>query len=91
LLDNAAGIFYGTTYLVLFAIPFIAMERFATSAPLWLKIASASGFLVTLLYIILTVFPIIEVASWFSFAAKIIAVVFVANGVGATIYTIGRS
>ncbi len=90
LLDNAAGVFYGSTYLVLFAIPIVAMKRFGSVSPLWLKLASASGFLVSVLYIFLTVFPIIEVKSWFSFAAKIIAVVLVANGVGAAIFLAGR-
>ncbi len=90
LLDNAAGVFYGTTYLVLFAIPIIAMTRFGARAPIWLKVASGSGFLVSLLYIILTVFPIIEVKSWLSFASKIIAVVIVANALGAGLYLLGR-
>ncbi len=90
LLDNAAGVFYGTTYLVLFAIPVIAMDRFGVRAPLWLKAASASGFLVTLLYIALTIFPIIEVESWFLFAAKIISAVVIANALGVVIYNVGR-
>ena len=43
--------------------------------PLWLRIAAASGFLVTLLYVVLSIFPIIDVASWWSFAMKISGVV----------------
>ncbi len=86
LLDNAAGVFYATTYLVLFAIPIVAMKRFGTRSPWWLQLASASGFLVTLLFIVLTVFPIVDVVSWFSFAAKIILTVAVANAVGAGLY-----
>src|ERR1700730_9884165 len=40
--DNVAGAFYGLIYLVLFAIPIVAMKRFGANAPLWLKVASAS-------------------------------------------------
>ncbi|HYY99048.1 MAG TPA: APC family permease, partial [Pyrinomonadaceae bacterium] len=71
LLDNAAGIFYATAYMVLFAIPLFAARRIGLRAPLWLKAASVSGFLVSLLYTALTVFPIVEVESTAAFAAKL--------------------
>jgi hypothetical protein len=58
--------------------------------PLWLKAASASGFAVSLIYCVFSVFPIIEVASWQQFAAKIIAVLVVANLIGTGIYIVGR-
>jgi hypothetical protein len=57
---------------------------------MWLRVASASGFAVTLLYSILSVFPIIEVASWRTFALKIITVILVANLIGVGIYFGGR-
>ena len=90
LLDNAGGIFYATTYLALFAIPLIGMKAFGVPAPLWLKIASASGFIVTLIYIGFTVIPIIDVESRFWFAAKIIAVVVIANVVGLVLYVLRK-
>jgi amino acid transporter len=90
LLDNAAGIFYGLTYLVLFAIPLVGFRGAAPKAPLWLRIASASGFGVTLLYVILSIFPIIDVASWLGFAAKISGVVIVLNVVGASLFFAAR-
>jgi len=83
LLDNAAGILYGLTYLVMFAIPLVGLR---TGVPMWLKVASASGFLVTLLYTVLSIFPIIDVASWFNFAVKISSVVVVLNLVGLGLY-----
>src|SRR6202171_4716425 len=70
--DNVAGAFYGLVFLVLFAIPILAMNRFGVKAPLWLKLASASGFLVSVIYTFFTVFPIIDVRSRLAFAAKII-------------------
>jgi amino acid transporter len=90
LLDNAGGVFYAATYLVLFAIPLFGMKAFGVSAPLWLKIACASGFLVTLIYICFTIVPIISVESRALFAIKIIATVVVANAVGVTIYVLGK-
>lgn len=90
LLDNAAGVFYASTYLVLFAIPLIGLKRFGVAAPGWLKVACASGFLVSVVYIGFTIVPIIAVESRLSFAAKIIAVVVIANGLGATIFLGGR-
>lgn len=90
LLDNAAGVFYASTYMVLFAIPLIGMKSFGVRAPLWLKIVSTSGFLVSLFYIGFTVVPIITVESRLLFAAKIILVVLVANTIGALVYVTGR-
>ncbi len=85
LLDNAAGILYAVCYLVMFALPIVGMRKF-DRAPLWLRLAALSGFVVTLLYIVLAVFPIISVTSWVSFAAKIIVVVVGANLIGVAIY-----
>ena len=87
--DNVAGAFYGLIYMVLFAIPILAMKRFGANAPLWLKVASASGFLVSVVYTFFTVFPIIDVRSRMAFAAKIIAVVVLANAIGAAIFLAG--
>lgn len=90
LLDNAASVFYASTYMVLFAIPLIGMKAFGKRAPWWLKVASISGFLVSLLSICLTIVPIISVESRLLFAAKIIAVVLLANGLGALLFLAGK-
>lgn len=93
LLDNAGGVFYASTYMVLFAIPLVGMKAFGMTAPWWLKVACASGFLVSLVYIGFTIVPIINVESRLTFALKIIGVVIVANLVGSIIYMVpkGRS
>ena len=88
--DNAASVFYALIYLVLFAIPIVAMKRFGAKAPWWLKVAAASGFLVSVIGAFFTVFPIIEVESRLLFAAKIIAVVIAANAIGAGLYVFDR-
>ena len=71
LLDNAAGIFCASTYVVLFAIPLFAAGRIGLRAPPWLRIASASGAVVSLLYIGLTVVLIVEVENRLMFAVKL--------------------
>jgi amino acid transporter len=86
LLDNAAGIFYGVTYLILFAIPVVGLRHASPKPALWLRIASVSGFAVTVLYVVLSIFPIIDVASWLSFAGKISGVVIGLNLVGVALY-----
>src|SRR5256885_9829834 len=88
--DNAASIFYALIYMVLFAIPIIAMKRFGAQAPMWLKIAATLGFIASVTGAFYTVFPIIEVQSRFLFAAKIIVVVILANAVGAAIYALDK-
>jgi amino acid transporter len=90
LLDNAGGVFYALTYLALFAIPLFGMKAIGVKAPWWLKIACASGFLVTLLYIRYSIAPITDVESPLSFALKIIGTVLLANVVGVTIYVLGK-
>jgi amino acid transporter len=90
LLENAAGIFYGLTYLVMFAIPLIGLRGVEAAPSPWLRIAAASGFGVTLLYVVLSVFPIVDVASWLSFAAKISGVVISLNLAGAGLFYAAR-
>src|SRR5262245_38814791 len=86
LLQNAAGSFYAITYLVMFAIPIYGLRGVKPRPPLWLIIASGSGFLMTLLYIIVSVFPIVQVKSRASFTAKVSCVIIAANIFGAAIY-----
>jgi amino acid transporter len=83
LLLNVSGIAYGLAYLVMFAIPLVAPGE----KPSWiLRAAAASGFIMTLLYVILSVFPIIDVPDRFSFAIKISGVVIGLNLAGALFY-----
>src|SRR5262249_32771129 len=71
LIDNAAGIFYGIAYLVLFAIPLFGATSLRAHAPLWLRAAAVVGAAVTLLYVALTIVPIVPVQSQVEFAVKI--------------------
>jgi hypothetical protein len=67
-----------------------AAHRLSERPPGWLRAAAVSGFAVSLLYTILSVFPIIDVPSWKVFAVKIIVVLVGANLLGVGIYVVGR-
>ncbi|MEP6619696.1 MAG: APC family permease [bacterium] len=82
LLNNASGMFYAITYVVMFAIPLFGLRGVAPRPPLWLKVACTSGLLMTLLYITLSIFPIIKVESVATFAFKVSAVIIGMNLVG---------
>lgn len=90
LLFNASGMFYALTYVVMFAIPLFGLRGVMPRPALWLRVASASGLLMTLLYIALSIFPIIQVESVAIFAFKIFSVIVVANLVGIGILASAR-
>jgi len=90
LLWNASGVFYAMTYLVMFAIPIIGLKNAASRPPIWLAIAAFSGFLMTLLYVVLSLVPIIEVENRLSFAMKIGGLIVISNMIGFAIYTAAR-
>jgi hypothetical protein len=85
LLFNAGGMFYALTYVVMFAIPLIGLRGVTPRPPLWLRAASFSGLVMTLLYVVLSAFPIIQVASVATFALKISGVIVGANVLGVAI------
>src|SRR5262249_42073916 len=83
LLNNGSGICYALTYLVMFAIPLVARGE----KPAWgVRIAAASGLLMTGLYVVLSLFPIIDVKNSAAFTAKITTVVIGSNLVGAALF-----
>ena len=78
--------FYAIAYLALFAIPLLAARSSAFRSPLWLRIFALSGFLLTLLFVLLSVFPIIRVQSESAYTWKTIAVLVAANLGGLLLY-----
>jgi amino acid transporter len=90
LLWNASGLFYALTYLVMFAIPLFGLRGLRSRPPVWLKAAALSGFLMTLLYVALSVIPIIQVKSRLMFAAKISGLIVITNLVGLAIYLVAK-
>lgn len=86
ILWNASGLFYALTYVVMFAIPVFGLRAADVRTPWWLKIVACSGLLMTLLYVALSVVPIINVESPWMFAMKIGGLIIVANLIGALIF-----
>jgi amino acid transporter len=80
---------YGLVYLAMFAIPVLS-GKLGTRASLGVKVAAVSGFVVTLLFVVLSVFPVIDVSNPASYAWKTIAVVAGVNGVGVVLYLRAR-
>src|SRR3954466_3179347 len=86
LLWNASAIFYSMAYLVMFAIPIAGLRASGVRAPLWLQACALSGLLMTLLFIALSIVPIVQVESRLLFAAKITGLIVVTNLIGLTIF-----
>ena len=90
LVDNAANVFYGVVYLLLFAIPIFGTSAVRSGAPVCLRVASACGCGVSLLAIFFTVYPIIDVPNPLIFGTKVAAVAVIANAIGAAIFAGAR-
>lgn len=90
LLFNASGMFYALTYVVMFAIPLFGLRGVTPRPSVWLKVASASGLAMTLLYLALSIFPIIKVESVAVFAIKISLTIVAANLLGIGILALAR-
>jgi amino acid transporter len=86
LLESAASILYGLTYLVLFAVPLVGLARTGQRAPLWIRLAAAVGFATTTLFVVLSVLPIVTVESRTGFALKVGGTVVALNAVGVALY-----
>ena len=78
--------FYGIAYLALFAIPVVATKNSLLRGPGWLRALAVSGFAITSLFVVLSVFPIIPVASQTAYTQKTIAVLVLANLGGLLLY-----
>jgi amino acid transporter len=89
-LENAGGIFYAFAYIAMFSIPLFAAHRLAERPPLWLRAAAASGLAMSVLYSVLSIFPIIDVADWRMFSAKIVIVLVATNLAGVAIFVMGE-
>jgi amino acid transporter len=79
LLNNSSIICWALTYLVMFAIPLAARGE---KPPLAVRVAALSGFSMTLLYVVLAIFPVVDVPNPASFAAKVGGAVAAVNALG---------
>jgi len=72
-----------SAYLVMFAIPLVARGE---KPSLNVRLAAASGFTMTLLYVVLSAIPIIKVQTPWEFTAKVIGFVIALQSAGTAIY-----
>ena len=70
----------------MFAIPLIGLKASGKKVPVWLKVAAFSGFAMTLLYVGLSIVPIVKVESQLLFAIKIGGLIIVTNLIGLGFY-----
>lgn len=88
-INSVGNVSYGIYYLMMFAIPLMVGDRFGVRAGFWLKVASVSGLVVTAMAMCFLVMPIVDVASKWLFAAKVVGTSLVLNLVGVAIYRNG--
>jgi amino acid transporter len=86
LLWNASATFYALTYMVMFALPLVGLRGRRERAPLWLRACALSGFLMTALFVAVSIVPIVRVESRLLFAAKLSGLILVTNIIGVAIY-----
>jgi amino acid transporter len=85
-LENAGGIFYAFAYIAMFGIPLFAAHRLSERPKLWLRGAAVAGLATSILYSVLSIFPIIDVADWRLFTGKVVTVLVATNLVGLAIF-----
>jgi amino acid transporter len=91
LLANASIAHYALAYVGLFALPLVGRAALRAALPLWVKVAALAGLVSSVVSLGIAVYPIVDVTSRMEYAAKICAVVLVANGLGVLIYRAGRA
>jgi len=81
---------YGLAYLALFAIPFLAKKDSLLRGTAALKIAGISGFALTLLFVVLSIFPIIDVSNRLSYSLKTFSVILGTNILALVLFFVQR-
>jgi amino acid transporter len=88
LLWNASSVFYALTYLVMFAIPIVGFRGRSPAAPIRVRLCAASGFLMTLLFVVVSILPIVQVESRLLFALKLSGLIGLTNIAGAALFIV---
>jgi glutamate:GABA antiporter len=81
---------YGLANLAMFAIPLMSGRKLGFGPSIPIKMAACSGFVVTLLFVVLSIFPVIDVANPVSYAWKTIAAVVGITAAGVLLYAHSR-
>src|SRR5262249_39149645 len=86
LLTNASIVHYAIAYISLFVIPLFGVRALRDKLPGWLKAVSAAGAIACLQSLLIAVYPVVDVVSRISYAAKITLVVVISNMAGILVY-----
>jgi amino acid transporter len=78
--------FYGLAYLALFAIPLFAKRESKLRSGLLLRVAAASGLTLTLLFVALSILPVVDVVNPVRYAAKTVAVLVGVNCIALALF-----
>jgi len=88
-LANASIVHYAIAYVALFALPFLGSRSLREKLPGWLKVAAMAGFASSLVAVLISVYPIVDVVSLGGYGAKIGGTVILSNLIGVVIYRVG--
>jgi amino acid transporter len=83
----SAGVHYALVYVALFAIPLLGRMQ----GPAWLRPIAWAGLAASAVSLFIAVYPVVDVVSRFAYAAKISAVVLLANATGVLIYRTNKA
>jgi amino acid transporter len=89
-LVTCGNVSYAINYLLMFSVPLLAGARFGARPGLVLRAACVAGMLVTLLSIVFSLIPVVDVRSSAPYALKIGLTTLAVNLVGAALYWRGN-
>jgi amino acid transporter len=90
LLLNASIVHYAIAYVALFALPVFGSRKLRSALPGWLKAVALAGMGASAIALLIAVYPIVDVVSRASYAAKISGVVVLTNIAGVALYRAGK-
>jgi amino acid transporter len=90
LLLNASIVHYAIAYVALFALPVFGSRKLRSALPGWLKAAAVAGMAASAVALLIAVYPVVDVVSRASYAAKISGVVVLTNIAGVALYRAGK-
>lgn len=91
LLAAASIAHYAIAYIALFALPLLGGRGLRSALPNWVKVAALGGLISSVIALVITIYPIVDVTSRGAYAAKIGLLVLVSNMAGVMIYHAGKS
>jgi amino acid transporter len=90
LLTNASIVHYAIAYVALFALPVFGSRKLRSALPGWLKVVALAGMGASAVALLMAVYPVVDVVSRASYAAKISGVVVLTNIAGVALYRAGK-